>query len=365
MKKTKAIVIGIGVFVLIFAVIGVLIYYSYTQIHVNLNDVSYHSIEWETFSWSVLLNLGLNVLSGNWLSTAFDLIQGISFDLTFGLYNEGLLPVYIPDLSYDLLINNVHVGKGYSKVDTTIYPGQTKEISVLQNFQKSSLYPVVGSIASNEGVVNLKVSGTAYFKLFIFDIPIHFESTKSISIKDEIKSRLESEIQKNQQNTANSISNSIKQSINNGLESIKNTIDNAMNVFEQEPQQKSESKTGKIQTTIYLENIKNTHEGQTVTFVGSLFYNKDGMLYGVPNAKIGVLADWQMPYYPPNQDPFVGFTYTDQYGKFKISWTAKENPLTNSGYVSTWSPRAYFFGNEKFEQSEGGMGLVTFQVKKS
>jgi len=189
--------IGIGIFVLIILIVGGLIAYSYTQISVTLSDVSYHSIQWETFSWSVLLKLGLNVLSGNWLGAAFDLIRGINLDLEFGLYNGGFLPVYIPDLSYNLYINDVYVGKGYSEIEKTISPGQTKKIDVLQNFQKNDLAPAVSSIISNNGVIELKVKGTAHFKLFVIDIPIPFESTKSISIKDEIRNKLNSEIQKN------------------------------------------------------------------------------------------------------------------------------------------------------------------------
>ncbi|EGP94043.1 hypothetical protein [Nitrosarchaeum koreense] len=226
MKNTHVIGIVIIVILIIIAIFGAILYYSYTQIHVSLRDASYHSIEWSSFSWSTLLNLGLNVIAGNWLSAAFDLINGINLDLTFGLYNGGLLPVYIPDLSYDLLINNVRVGKGYSQVDTTIYPGQTKEISALQNFKKSSLYPVIGSIVSNGGVINLKVSGTAHFKLLVFDIPIQFESTKSISIKDEIKKKLESEIQRLKPQPQKEIASTISSSIKSFIDTLDGDVKN-------------------------------------------------------------------------------------------------------------------------------------------
>ncbi len=210
----KPVVIGISIFLIIIAIIGGLVTYSYTQIHVSLNDVSYHSIDWSSFSWSVLLNVGLNVLSGNWLGVAFDLIQGINLDLDFGLYNGGLLPVYIPDLSYDLFVNGVSVGTGYSKVNTTVNPGQTKEISVLQNIQKNSLAPAVGYIARDDGIINLKVKGTAHFKLFVLDIPIPFESSKSISVKDEIQNRLNSEIQKHKPTPSKTITSSVKSFVN-------------------------------------------------------------------------------------------------------------------------------------------------------
>jgi len=202
--------IAIGIFVLIILIIGGLIAYSYTQISVTLTDVSYHSIQWETFSWSVLLKLGLNVLTSNWLGAAFDMIRGINLDLEFGLYNGGLLPVYIPDLSYNLYINDVYVGKGYSKIEKTISPGQTKKIDVLQNFQKNDLAPAVSSIISNNGVIELKVKGTAYFKLFVIDIPIPFESTESISIKDEIRNKLNAEIQRLKPAPVKVITSSVK-----------------------------------------------------------------------------------------------------------------------------------------------------------
>jgi len=206
----KKVGVGVGI---TFAIIGIvfgLIAYSYTQIHVSLNDVSFHSIEWASFSWSTLLSLGLNVLTGNWLGAAFDLIQGINLNLIFGLSNYGILPVYIPDLSYDLSINGVPVGNGYSTINTTINPGETREISVLQNFQKSSLNPAVTSIVTNGGIINLHVSGTAYFKLLGLSIPVPFESTKQVSIIDEIEKRLSSEIQKNQQRQKSKVSSSIE-----------------------------------------------------------------------------------------------------------------------------------------------------------
>jgi len=191
----KAVGIGIGIF-LIILVIGGLFVYSYTQLSVSLNDVKFHSIDWTTISWTTLLKLGLNTLSSNWLGVAFDLIDGVNLNLIFGLSNGGLLPVYIPNLSYDILVNDVSVGKGHSNTNITINPGQTKEIISFQNIKKSSLSPAVYSIVNTNGVIELKVKGTAYFKLFGISIPIPFESSKQISIKDEIKNKLNYEIQR-------------------------------------------------------------------------------------------------------------------------------------------------------------------------
>ena len=129
----KGAAIGIGILILVLIGAG-LLYYSYTQLSVDLISASLHSIEWTSFSWSTILSLGLNVLTGQWLSAAFDLIDGVNVNFGFALHNGGLLPVYIPDLSYDLRVNGVHVGRGYSDVDITINPGETKQIYSFQNF---------------------------------------------------------------------------------------------------------------------------------------------------------------------------------------------------------------------------------------
>jgi LEA14-like dessication related protein len=192
MEKAKSAGIGIGIFFLILVITGGLLYYSYTQINVKLDTVSFHSIDWVDMTFSTLVNLGLNAIAGDWLGSAINLVDGVNLNLFFGLTNNGLLPVYIPDLSYDLLVNDVNVGEGYTTVDVTIYPGDIKEIIIVQNFQKSGLSPVMSSIISNDGVMQIKVKGTAYFKILGLNIPVPFESAQQISIKDEIENKINS-----------------------------------------------------------------------------------------------------------------------------------------------------------------------------
>jgi LEA14-like dessication related protein len=192
MEKAKSAGIGIGIFFLILVITGGLLYYSYTQINVELNTVSFHSIDWVEMTFSALVNLGLNAIAGDWLGSAINLVDGVNLNLFFGLTNNGFLPVYIPDLSYDLLVNDVNVGEGYTTVDATIYPGDDKEIIIVQNFKKSGLSPVMSSIISNDGVMQITVKGTAYFKILGLNIPVPFESAQSISIKDEIENKINS-----------------------------------------------------------------------------------------------------------------------------------------------------------------------------
>jgi hypothetical protein len=71
-------------------------------------------------------------------------------------------------------------------------------------------------------VIKLHVSGTAYFKLLGMNIPIPFESTKQISLVDEINYHLNNEIQKNRSQSDLNIS--LDNSISQAIEIIENKI---------------------------------------------------------------------------------------------------------------------------------------------
>ena len=169
--------------------------YSYTQIHVSFSDVSSVGIELETLSLSTLIKLGLDALSGNWIAAGLDVIAGINLGLVFELSNNGFLPVYIPELTYDLSINDIQIGQGSSEINSTINPGETKEIQILQNFQKDSFSPAIESVVNTEGVMEIGVSGIAYFEILGQSMPVPFESKRQISIVDEIQNQLNQQIQ--------------------------------------------------------------------------------------------------------------------------------------------------------------------------
>ena len=187
----KPVVIGILISLVVVGVFFSLVAYSYTQITVNLEGVTLDSIDWASISVSNLIKIGLDVLRGDWINSALALIEGINLNFIFQFSNNGILPVYIPDLSYDLSINDVYVGQGNSTINTTINPGETKEIPILQNFQRDSLTPTVKSIVDRNGIMDLHISGIAYFKLLILEVPIPFESTYQISIIDEAEVHLD------------------------------------------------------------------------------------------------------------------------------------------------------------------------------
>jgi LEA14-like dessication related protein len=187
--KKSIILISLVALSIVLIILG-LVAYSYAQISASFKDVSSVNVELETLSLSSLIKLGLDVLSGNWLSAALDVIAGIELVLVFELTNNGLLPVYIPELEYDLSINGIFIGTGSSVIDATINPGEEKQINVTQNFQKESLSPSIESIINNNGIIDVEIKGVAYFELAGFKIPFEFESSQQVSIVDEIQKQL-------------------------------------------------------------------------------------------------------------------------------------------------------------------------------
>lgn len=186
--KKNFVLITLGA-VIIVTIVGFSVY-SYSQIEVSLKDVSSIEINLAPLSFSDLIKLGLDALSGDWISVALELISEINLGLAFQLSNNGVFPVYVPNLSYDLLIDGNFVGHGYSNVDTLVYPGETKEIFVIQNLQKSDLNPALDSIIEKKGIVQVEIKGTSNFELLGQTIPIEFGSTKQISITEEIQNQI-------------------------------------------------------------------------------------------------------------------------------------------------------------------------------
>ena len=192
-----AAIIGIVIAVIITVVVG-LVAYSYSQIQLTLENISYQGLDVTITPGSVGSAI-FNGILGNWLSAVLDIVTGVKIGLGFGLSNHGFFPVYIPDVAYDLFVNDIKVGQGQSHIDQTINPGESKNIEDTQDIQFNSLKPAITSIVASEGIVNLKVSGTAYFNLLGISVPVPFEQTKQVNVVDELKSKISSYVSQNQQ----------------------------------------------------------------------------------------------------------------------------------------------------------------------
>ncbi|MGI0012313.1 MAG: hypothetical protein ACREBU_02560 [Nitrososphaera sp.] len=186
----RKVAVGIAIPFGIAAIIAGLFAYAYSQVHVRLTEISFAGIDLAPASLRTLGSFTLNALSGNALGSVLALVDGVRFNFLFDAANGGIFPVAIPSVSYDLSINGVNVGKGEGHFDTVLNPGETKTLPVQQSIQKGNIQIAAASIVAEGGVMTIKASGTAQFGLFGLVMPVPFESTKQISIIDEIKKRV-------------------------------------------------------------------------------------------------------------------------------------------------------------------------------
>lgn len=307
--KTGAI-IAIIVVAIVAIILG-LIAYSYTQIQISLSDVSFAGFDWAPTSLLTFAKLAFNALTGNLIGIVLSLITGVKLNLIFALSNHGIFPVYIPDLSYNLSVNGNNVGQGQSTVDMTINPGETKTLPILQDFQVSSLEPAAISVLDAGGIMNIQVSGTAYFKFLGLTIPIPFQYTKQVNVIQEAK---------------NHFLGSTSQ--NSGYNSYQPTPTIGTNIS--------------LQASAYA-----VTRGQTVTFSGRLV-GSDGN--GIPNQLIYVKRD--ITFAP---DSVLGTTYTDSNGYFAVNWISTK-PITSN----TANVYATFEGSSQYSSARGSD--ITIQV---
>ena len=74
MRRSATIIcIVIGIMVIAIGLVA----YSYTQIQINLEDISFAGIDWAPQSLSSVLKLATKVLTGNFIDAALSLIIGI------------------------------------------------------------------------------------------------------------------------------------------------------------------------------------------------------------------------------------------------------------------------------------------------
>lgn len=307
----KAVVIAAIIAVAIVGIILGLIAYSYTQIQISLENISYQGLD-VTITTGSIIKTALNGIIGNWIGAALDLVTGVKLGLGFALSNHGFFPVYIPDVSYDLLVNDVKVGQGKSHIDETINPGETKNIEDSQDIQFNSIKPAVTSIVESGGVINFKVSGTAYFNFLGLSVPVPFESTRQVNVVDELKSRI------------------FGNSQNSGYSSNSN-----------QPSPLVSTRIN-IQPSAYT-----VSQGQTVTFSGQL---TDSNGNGVPNQMVYVQRDITLA-----PDSILGSTSTDSNGDYSVTWSATK-PLTSN----TANVYATFDGSSGYSASRSSE--VSIQV---
>lgn len=119
--------------------------------------------------------------------------------------------------------------------------------------------------------------------------------------------------------------------------------------------------TEKIPTSIYIENVPTSNLNEYVKFKGRLFATDGRNTSGIPYADI-IISDKNLMDGTNAFSGMIASGKTDKNGNFEISWWTFEHPTAKNSKDSIWTPVAYFFGNEQFQSTSGGMGLKSFIV---
>jgi hypothetical protein len=294
-KVALGIVIGVGIisaFIALFA-------YSYSQVHLQLQNISFENIDWAPASGGTAVSFVGNVITGNSLGAALALVDGININLNFAASNAGFLPVEIPTVSYDLLINDVNIGRGQNDLSTVIGPGEVKTLPVLQVIKKASVSPALASIVENGGVLKIKATGTAQFMFLGVPIPVPFESTKEISIMDEVKARFSGS----------------------------------------EPNKVSTFLT--LSTSAYAVTV-----GDTVRFSGAL---ADAENNGIAGSVVYIQDEDA-----GSGDEYLRSALTDQAGRFSVSWTAQNTDFLDNE-IEVF---ASYKGSDVYRESRSGEYVI-------
>lgn len=180
-----------GVIIIILILIASLLYQSYTSVDVTVTDISLGSPPIEVDKGkAILLGAATLATGGAALPYLIEAIEGMNLEINIEARNGGVLPVYIPTVSYDLYINENYVGDGVLDREVTIDPGESELITIYQFINRESLLEVVASIVENDGLADIRVIGEARVSIMGQSFSIPFEQNTTINVYEEVSRAL-------------------------------------------------------------------------------------------------------------------------------------------------------------------------------
>ncbi len=145
-KGSVKLIAIVAIVIVLVALVGLAIYYynAYHNLTFQLNDVRLGSVS----SSALTLNFAI------------------------GVNNTNLLPVYIPSGSFEVYINNQHLGKG-TFTSVTIGGNSQGQVNAPATFNVSDVPSVIVGLITGGGSITVTIQGSA--DLWLFSVP--FNST--------------------------------------------------------------------------------------------------------------------------------------------------------------------------------------------
>jgi LEA14-like dessication related protein len=157
---------------------GALVGYSYTQITTNVSSVEFTGLTFSEPGPATLVNLAV----GNQIGAVLSLLDSLVLQVNIDVGNGGFIPVVVPSIEFDFSINGIPAGSGRSDSSYTISPRQLQAIPVRVDIPAASLQPMIDSIVSSLGELDVEIRGKVNANLIGIPIDIPFETTEHISL---------------------------------------------------------------------------------------------------------------------------------------------------------------------------------------
>ena len=165
--------------------------YSYAKLSGQIADFSLGGLVLAQPSASVLLQLGVGVLSSDWLGVAMTLVTGITLDAQLSITNGGVVAATISSATHELDENRVVLGSDSTDVGMTVNPGQTVTIPVQQTIETSSLSQLASSIVSSGGDLNVQIKDQAHISVVGLPLSATFQQSSQVSLIQELEQHIE------------------------------------------------------------------------------------------------------------------------------------------------------------------------------
>ena len=120
--------------------------------------------------------IGLSTLMGDGVSLIglVGAVEGVNLIFCIMVKNSGLLPIYIAIFMYELYLNNVYVGYGYTEESVSIVPGEEYILLVFHTVPPKEILEVAESIIESEGTVEIHLVDEAPVSILgvTFTVPV-------------------------------------------------------------------------------------------------------------------------------------------------------------------------------------------------
>ena len=178
----------ISIVVSILLLISLVLYYSYTNVEAEVSDFKLGdpaiSISSEKISIAIISALISNEIS---IPLLIDVINGVNLDINMEIKNNGLIPIEIKSVKYQLYINEIDMGFNQLDLQISVPPGASRTLNFYHLIKRESLIEAVASMVESGGSANISIDGEATVSLLGINMTLPFYKKINLNLIEIIR----------------------------------------------------------------------------------------------------------------------------------------------------------------------------------